>query len=136
MIFSDTRRFVSAACLLGVLGGACAQPSNTGSSDKVAKPMKDVRFVVLHTPGPQWVPGKTLFEQPGVREHVEHYRKLLEAGKLAMGGPHLDGKAGGMMIPMAGVSEEEITRHAAEDPAVKGGLLLAEVRPWLVGMSR
>lgn len=98
--------------------------------------MKDVRFVVLHTPGPKWVPGKTLFEQPGVREHVEHYRKLLEAGKLAMGGPHLDGKAGGMMIPMAGVSEEEIIRHAAEDPAVKGGLLLAEVRPWLVGMSR
>jgi uncharacterized protein YciI len=97
--------------------------------------MKDVRFVVLHTPGPNWQLGKTLFEQPGVREHVEHYRQFLEAGKLALGGPHLDATAGGMMIPTAGVSEEEVTRYAAEDPAVKSGLLLAQVRPWAIGMS-
>lgn len=100
-----------------------------------AMPMKDVRFVVFHSPGPQWQPGKTLFEQPGVREHVEHYRRLLEAGKLALGGPHLDGKGGGMMIPAAGVSEEEVGRYAAEDPAVQSGVLLAEVRPWLIAMN-
>jgi uncharacterized protein YciI len=98
--------------------------------------MKDIRFVVVHTPGPKWLPGKTLFEQPGVREHVAHYQKLLEAGKLAQGGPHMDSKGGGMMIPAAGVSEEEITQYAAEDPAVKSGVLIAEVRPWLVGMSQ
>ena len=98
--------------------------------------MKDIRFVVIHTPGPKWIAGKSLFEQPGVREHVEHYRTLLEAGKLALGGPHLDGKAGGMMIPAAGVSEAEIAAFAAQDPAVRSGLLLAEVRPWLIGMSR
>lgn len=98
--------------------------------------MKDIRFVVLHSPGPAWLPGKTLFEQPGVREHVEHYMKFLEAGKLALGGPHLDNMAGGMMIPSAGVSEEEVTSYAAEDPAVKSGLLLAQVRPWLIGMSQ
>jgi len=98
--------------------------------------MKDIRFVVFHSPGPKWQPGKTLFEQAGVREHVEHYRKFLEAGRLAFGGPHLDGKGGGMMIPTAGVSEEEVARYAAEDPAVKSGLLQAEVRPWLIGMSQ
>jgi hypothetical protein len=103
---------------------------------KAAKPMKDIRFVVLHTPGPKWLPGKTLFEQPGVRERVEHYRKFLEAGKLAQGGPHVDSKGGGMMIPSAGVTEEEVSKYAAEDPAVKSGVLLAEVRPWLIGMSR
>ena len=63
--------------------------------------MKDVRFVVFHTPGPQWLAGKTLFDQPGVMEHVGHYRKLLEAGKLALGGPHLDATGGGMMISAA-----------------------------------
>lgn len=98
--------------------------------------MKDVRFVVMHSPGPKWLPGKTLFEQPGVREHVEHYRKLLESGKLAFGGPYLDSKGGGMMVPTAGVSEAEIAKYAAEDPAVESGLLLAEVRPWLIGMSQ
>jgi uncharacterized protein YciI len=97
--------------------------------------MKDIRFVVIHSPGPNWLPGKTLFEQAGVREHVEHYSKLLEAGKLALGGPHLDA-GGGMMIPTAGVSEAEITSYAAEDPAVKSGVLLVSVRPWLIGMSQ
>lgn len=97
--------------------------------------MKDIRFVVLHSPGPTWVPGKSMFEQDGVREHVEHYRKLLAEGKLSLGGPHLDERGGGMMIPAAGMQEEEIRDFAAQDPAVKSGLLLAEVRPWLIGMS-
>ena len=82
------------------------------------------------------MPGKGMFEQEGLQEHVAHYRKLLEAGKLAMGGPYLDEYSGGMMIPAAGLTEEEIRAFANEDPAVKSGLLKAEVRPWLVGMSR
>jgi hypothetical protein len=52
-----------------------------------------MRYVVIHTPGPSWLPGTDMFEQPGLQDHVAHYRKLLEAGKLALGGPHLDGKA-------------------------------------------
>lgn len=96
--------------------------------------MRDIRYVVFHTPGPRWQPGKGMFEQEGLPAHVAHYRKLLEAGKLVMGGPHVDGKAGGMMIPAAGLEEEEIKAFAAEDPAVKSGVLNAEVRPWLVGM--
>jgi uncharacterized protein YciI len=98
--------------------------------------MKDIRFTVIHTPGPNWIPGKSLFEQAGVREHVDHYSALLEAGKLALGGPHLDEKGGGMMIPAQGVSAEEVAAFAAADPAVKSGLLAAEVRPWLIGMSQ
>ena len=97
--------------------------------------MKDIRYVVLHTPGPKWERGKSLFEQVGVKEHAEHYRKLLAEGKLSLGGPHLDERGGGMMIPTPGVSEAEIRKFAADDPAVKSGLLLVEVRPWLIGMS-
>lgn len=98
--------------------------------------MKDIRFVVFHTPGPNWQRGKSMFEQVGLQDHVAHYRKLLDGGQLVLGGPHIDEKSGGMMIPSSGVSEEEIKAFALADPAVKSGLLLAEVRPWLVGMSR
>jgi len=98
--------------------------------------MKDIRYIVIHSPGPRWLQGKEVFDQPGVREHVEHYRILHQAGKLALGGPHLDSQGGGMMIPVAGVAEDEIRQFAAEDPAVKSGLLIAEVRPWLIGMSK
>jgi uncharacterized protein YciI len=77
-----------------------------------------------------------MFEQPGVRQHVAHYRQWLDAGKLELGGPHLDAAGGGMMVPVAGVSEDEVTRFAGEDPAVKSGTLVVEVRPWLIGMSK
>ena len=97
---------------------------------------RDVRYVVLHRPGPAWLPGKSMFEQPGIRAHVEHYRKWLEAGKLQLGGPHLDPAGGGMMIPAQGVQEAEVRAFALADPAVKDGTLIAEVRPWLIGMSQ
>jgi hypothetical protein len=41
-----------------------------------------------------------------------------------------------MMVPASGVGEAELLQFAAEDPAVKNGLLAAEVRPWLIGMSK
>ncbi len=97
--------------------------------------MKDIRFVVLHAPGPKWIKGKSMFEQEGIREHVEHFSKWLENGKLSLGGPHLDERGGGMMIPTLGVPEAEVKHFAADDLAVKSGLLSLEVRPWLIGMS-
>ena len=98
--------------------------------------MKDIRYVVIHTPGPKWVAGKSFFEQPGLDLHIAHYRQLLEQGKLMAGGPFPQGPAGGMMIPEPGLSEQEITAFANADPAVVSGLLIAEVRPWLVGMKK
>ena len=79
--------------------------------------MKDIRYVVLHAPGPAWEPGKSPFEQAGAREHAEYYRGVLADGKLEMGGPHLDERGGGMMIPTAGVDEAEVRRFAAEGTA-------------------
>ena len=97
--------------------------------------MTETRHVIFHLPGPAWVPGKSLFEQAGVRDHVDHYRKLLVHEKLFMGGPFLDGGGGGMMIAAEGASEQELLEFAQADPAVKSGLLVAELRPWLVGMK-
>ena len=96
--------------------------------------MKDIRYVVLHSPGPGWEHGKNPFEQAGVREHAAYYRALLAEGKLELGGPHLDARGGGMMIPTAGLDEAEVRRFAAADPAVRSGLLQVDVRPGLVGM--
>jgi len=98
--------------------------------------MKDIRHVVIHSPGPNWDPGLPTFEQKGLQEHIEHYRQLLAAGKLAMGGPFLDAAGGGMMIPEAALSEQEIVEFMMADPAVASGLLKAAVRQWLVGMTK
>ena len=67
--------------------------------------MRDIRFVVIHTPGPAWQAGVPLFEQRGIAQHIDHFRTLLESGKLEMGGPFLDASGGGMMIPTEGLSQ-------------------------------
>jgi uncharacterized protein YciI len=97
--------------------------------------MKDIRCVILHAPGPKWQAGKDMFEQDGLSEHVDHYRKLQQAGKLALGGPFLGGADSSMMVPEAGLTFEEIEAFALADPTVVSGLLKAEVRQWLIGMS-
>jgi len=99
-------------------------------------PARDVRFVIVHKPGPNWVAGKSPFEQPGIQAHIEHYRQLLAQGKLLLGGPFIDAAAGGMMVPEAGLAEQEIVDFAQADPAVRSGLLLVEVRRWLIGMKK
>lgn len=97
--------------------------------------MPDIRYVVFHAPGPRWQADVGVFEQPGLQAHIDHYRALLAAGRLALGGPHVDARAGGMMVAAAGVGEAELAAFAAADPAVIDGLLTAEVRPWLIGMA-
>lgn len=94
-----------------------------------------LRYVVFHTPGPIWQHGVDFREQDGVREHVQHYWKFHEQGKLELGGPFLLQDAGGMMVATKEVSKEELENFAAADPAVQSGLLLYEVRPWLTAME-
>jgi uncharacterized protein YciI len=94
-----------------------------------------IRYVVFHRPGPKWLAGVDFREQDGVREHVGHYLKLHEQGKLELGGPFLLQDAGGMMVATKEVSQEELEIFAATDPAVQSGLLLYEVRPWLTAME-
>lgn len=88
------------------------------------------RFAIIHTPGPAWQTGVDFREQPGIQEHVLHYRRLFEQGALAMGGPFLMADVGGMMVTRRGLSREEIEAFAASDPAVRSGLLRYEIRPW------
>lgn len=123
-------------CALPILAGlmlSAVMP--TPALAQAERPARDVRFVIVHSPGPAWVPGKPFFEQPGLQSHIDHYRQLLVQGKLVLGGPFLDSAAGGMMVPAAGLAQKEIEDFALADPAVRNGLLKAEVRPWLIGMK-
>jgi len=94
-----------------------------------------IRYDVFHKPGPKWEIGIDFREQPGVREHVHHYLKLHQQGKLELGGPFLLQDGGGMMIATKDVSQEELDAFAASDPVVEAGLLVYEIRPWLTAME-
>lgn len=99
------------------------------------QPPLPIRYVVIHKPGPKWKHGIDFREQEGVVEHVQYYRKLHEQGKLELGGPFLLPDMGGMMVATKEVSQVEIEAFAAEDPAVKSGLLIYEIRPWMTAME-
>ncbi len=96
---------------------------------------RPVRYVVFHRPGPKWQPGVDFREQDGVGKHVQHYLQLHEQGKLELGGPFLLQDAGGMMVATKDVSQKELEAFAAADPAVQAGLLIYEIRPWLIAME-
>jgi uncharacterized protein YciI len=96
---------------------------------------RPLRYVVFHQPGLKWKYGVDFREQDGINEHVQHYLKLHEQGKLQLGGPFLLADVGGMMITTKGIPQNEIEAFAAADPAVKSGLLIYEIRPWLTPME-
>jgi uncharacterized protein YciI len=96
---------------------------------------RPVRYVVLHRPGPQWQYGIDFREQAGVGEHVQHYLKFHEQGKLELGGPFLVPDLGGMMVARKDVTREELEAFATADPAVESGLLVYEIRPWMTVME-
>jgi uncharacterized protein YciI len=116
-----------AACLFAVccLGGSLSTAQNQPA----------IRYAVIHKPGPAWQKDVDFTEQAGVHDHVIHYRKLQAAGKLDLGGPFLD-NSGGMMVPIEGISLDEIKAFAEADPAVKSGLLALEIKPWLIVMKK
>jgi len=97
---------------------------------------RPIRYVVLHKPGPSWQHGIDYREQPGVGEHVQHYLKFHQQGKLELGGPFLVPDLGGMMVATKDVTQAELEAFAAADPAVQSGLLVYEVRPWMTVMER
>lgn len=92
--------------------------------------MPETHYVAIHTPGPRWDPVVPMREQAGLQDHADHYRRLLQAGKLALGGPFIDEASGGIMVFTSSVTESEAREHAAADPAVRSGLLVCDVRPW------
>ena len=94
----------------------------------------ETHFVIIHTPGPKWKANIEFAAQPGITEHVAHYRKFFESGKLDFGGPFLDDRGGGMMITHKNVSESEAEAFAQSDPAILSGVLRCEIREWLAAI--
>lgn len=63
-------------------------------------------------------------------QHLAHLNKMAADGKLCMAGPFMDDwEVRGICI-YSTETEEEATKLANADPAVKAGRLAVEVHPW------
>ena len=121
--------------LLPILVSLAALPAPTGPAAAAqappapamsATPASDL-FVVFYRPGPAWQAGRPMSEQ-GLRPHGLYYRGLLDSGRLQAGGAYV-GSDGGLAILRA-ADLAEARAIVAADPAVTGGIFVAEIEQW------
>jgi uncharacterized protein YciI len=84
-------------------------------------------FLIIYRPGPAWLPGKSVSEQP-LKEHGKYMLSLYTKGALKFAGPFTDNAGGAVVLELA--SESDAKTIVTEDPAVKTGLFLYELHPW------
>jgi uncharacterized protein len=91
-------------------------------------------YLVVYKPGPAWLEGKPLAEQP-LKEHGRYLLSLYVKGSLKFAGPFSDNAGGAAVFDAA--DDEEAQAVVAADPAVTSGVFIAELHPWrLVDWAR
>ena len=85
--------------------------------------------------GRAWDQSTALGEQKLVAEHMAYLGRLMEAGAVTQAGPVIgvdQGPAedGLVALIVYAVDVEHAAKLAADDPAVRGGLIALDIRPW------
>jgi len=84
-------------------------------------------YLVLYRPGPAWLTGKSVMEQP-LKEHGKYMLSLYIKGSMKLAGPLTDNAGGAVLLEASG--EAEAKAVVANDPAVKSGVFVYEMHPW------
>ncbi len=84
-------------------------------------------FVAYYEPGPKWLNGKPLKDQP-LKDHVDYMLALHDRGQMIMGGPWADGSGG--LVVFAAENIGEVEEMLSSDPAIACGILIASVKEW------
>jgi uncharacterized protein YciI len=95
-------------------------------ADKAVTHQK-TKYLLIYRPGPGWVTGKPLAEQP-LKEHGKYMLDLYSKGTIKFAGPFLDDSGGAMMFEAE--NENDAKAVVASDPAVRSGVFVAELHPW------
>ena len=88
---------------------------------------KQPSYLCVYRPGPHWLPGKPLSEQP-LREHGRYMLDLYKRGVMRMAGRFADGSGGAMLFG----ADDDASAQAivAADPAVVAQTFRSELRQW------
>ena len=88
-------------------------------------------FVIIFTPGANWIAGKTSREQPYWTEHAAFMDALFEDGIVMMGGPFADYSS--ILVVLEASDEGEVRDLFRRDPFVVQRIFhLSSVHEWLV----
>ena len=81
--------------------------------------------------GPQWTTMPETEKNQVLHQHLRNVISLLESGKAVVAGPFGDDSELGGIFIFRAASTEEAKSWADADPAVKAGLIVPEMHPWL-----
>lgn len=89
--------------------------------------------------GRAWDQSSGLGQQKLVDEHMAYLGRLMEAGQVTQAGPVIaldQGPAedGLVALIVYAVDAEKAAELAQGDPAVRGGLIALDIRPWYTGI--
>lgn len=84
-------------------------------------------YLVLYRPGPAWLRGKSIMEQP-LKEHGKYMLSLYIRGSMKLAGPLTDNAGGAVLLEVA--NEAAAKAIVTNDPAVKSGVFVYEIHPW------
>ena len=129
---NDSSKFQTHSRKQGLLAVVIVALSATAAVTAQEKPGSQVsprepqrQFVILLKHGPNWIPGKSVSEQP-LLKHGRYLQELMDKGALQLAGPFLDDSGGFILLNAA--NESEARRIIAHDPGVKEGILEADIR--------
>ena len=84
-------------------------------------------YLCVYRPGPRWLPGKPLSEQP-LREHGGYMLDLYKRGVMRLAGRFADGSGGAMLF--GATDDASAQAIVAADPAVVAETFSYELRQW------
>ena len=99
-------------------------PTETG---KPPEPTMKATYLVMYRPGPAWLTGKSVMEQP-LKEHGKYMLGLYTKGSMKLAGPLTDDAGGAVLLEVS--DEAEAKAIVTNDPAVKTGVFVYELHPW------
>jgi uncharacterized protein YciI len=89
--------------------------------------------LVLLKSGEKWNPSAPGFMDV-MKQHHAVVKEMTERGKIAVAGPFPFSNPGELQgVTIFRVGAEETAKLVQDDPAVKAGLLKAEIHPWITG---
>jgi uncharacterized protein YciI len=110
-----------------MFGLAVLLSQSVTATDQKQQVATKATFLVIYRPGPAWLPGKPVTEQP-LKEHGKYMLGLYVRGSMKLAGPLTDNAGGAVVLEVADQSEAQAI--VAQDPAVKSGIFVYEMHPW------
>lgn len=117
------RIVIRAVLAASLLAGAITAAATREPQQQPAAATRPL-FAIVYRAGPAWKPGVPMKDQ-GLRDHFYYVKALHERGDIVYAGAM--GPDGGLMIFHAG-DQTAAEAIMANDPAVKTGVFLADVR--------